>query len=199
MRRQATDSPCLSAKSRPNLGRAIARIRARLHRIVEEALASVKADRVVGTSENDALDALAARGFEHVATALDVHRQELVPCVFFGNAGKVHDAVDTGHALFHRRQVTDVDPAYFLAGRSLAQRCHVGEPKRGIDAAQSLAQCVADLARRAGDKDAMHAIFAHRMAFSVAGSKTASSASEHAPTGPGRREIVFGCVSLRER
>src|SRR5258708_7523447 len=77
-----------------HLRHTVAGIRARLDSGVEETLPPVEADRVVRAREHDALDALAARGLEHVVAALDIHRQDLLPHPLHRDPPQMPDTID---------------------------------------------------------------------------------------------------------
>jgi hypothetical protein len=160
MRRHATGQPVLVGVQAPerlaeHLGHAVARVRARLHPVVDEALAPVKTDRVIGTGEDHALDAGAPRRLEHVVAAGDVRRQDLRPGVLHRDPAQVHDAVHAVHHAFAGRGIGEIGLHQLLARCGLAQRGDVRQAQSVPSAVRS-AQHLADGARGAGDEYAFH-------------------------------------------
>ena len=139
------------------LADAVARIRA--HRLVDAdaALARIKADRVIGGREDDALDAGAARRLEQVVAADDIGIEDRLPRAFDRKAAEMHDAVDAGDRLLDLRHVGEIGLHEVLVGAQIGRLLDVADADLRIDALQQLAQPRADVARGSGDQNFFHA------------------------------------------
>jgi hypothetical protein len=115
-------------------------------------LSTVIPHGVVGTGEDDPLDALAARRFEHVVAAVDVEIANAIPRVFVRNAGQVHDAVDRSHCRLHGAQVANVHGDHYFARGGFGLRGNVGQAQLFVNPAQMAAQTDADGTGGPGDQ-----------------------------------------------
>jgi len=117
----------------------------------------MKSHRVIRAREHHAFDASLPCGFEDVVATFDVHVADLFPAGLVGNAGEMHDHVDTLH---HRQQILeprDVGRDNFFALACVSLRRDVCEAQLVL-ATQSSAQHPADMAGRAGNQNPFHSM-----------------------------------------
>jgi hypothetical protein len=117
----------------------------------------MKSHRVIRAREHHAFDAGLPRGFEDVVATFDVHVADLFPAVLIGNAGEMHDHIDTLHHWQQILEPRNVSGDDFFALACFGLRRDVGEAQLVLPA-QSGAQRPADMAGRAGNQNPFHSM-----------------------------------------
>lgn len=95
---------------------AVIGVRAHRHGGGDDLGARVKADGVNAGRERHAPYARLPRRFQHVVSAVDIHRADVGVAVLIGNPGEVNDGVHALHDLQHGVKVGEVGEHDFLSG-----------------------------------------------------------------------------------
>src|SRR5262245_41655761 len=121
-------------------------------------MARVEADRVIGGSEDHALDALAVGSLEQIVAADDIGLVDLVPSPLHRVAAKMQDAVNALADRLDLREIGKIGRLEFLVLCEIGGLVDVAEQQVRIDRRQQLAQGRSNSPRGTGHQYAWHLV-----------------------------------------